>query len=91
MDSISISTELSKLAQLHDSFTEHNPMTFVIFLETFRSRLSEAQIEMIESRITELDNKHAQQMEELKKKVDYELLCAPLSEKMCDTGYMKMS
>ena len=87
MDSISIQTELLKLNQLHDSFTEHNPMTYVIFLETFRQRLSTAQIEMIEGKITELDNKHAQQMEELKSKIDYDLLCSPLSEKMSDTGY----
>jgi hypothetical protein len=88
MDSISITTELLKLNKLHDSFTEHNPMTYVIFLETFRQRLSAAQIDMIEGKITELDNKHAQQMEELKSKIDYDLMCAPLSEKMCDTGYM---
>jgi hypothetical protein len=88
MDSISIQTELLKLNKLHDSFTEHNPMTYVIFFETFRQRLSSAQIEMIEAKITELDNKHNQQMEELKTKIDYDLFCAPLSEKMSDTGYM---
>jgi len=87
MDSISITTELLKLNQLHESFTEHNQITYIIFLETFREKLSSAQIEMIEKKITELDNKHEQQMNELKSKIDYDLLCAPLSEKMSDTGY----
>lgn len=87
MDSISINTELSKLTQLHDSFTEHNPITFIIFLEMNRDKLSSSQIEMIEQKITTLDIQHTKHMEELKSKIDYDLMCTPLCEKTSDTGY----
>jgi hypothetical protein len=90
MDTLTIQSELAKIQQIHETFDENNAMTFIIFVETHRDKLSPMQIEMLENRITSITNKERERVNRFIETVDYDLLVAPLSEKMEDTGVMRI-
>jgi len=89
MDSLDITSELNKINAIHSSLNEHNPLTYIIFMEGNREHLSDAQIEWIEERITKLENKESHLLEKSLSKIDVGLAMAPLSSKMEEHGVMK--
>ena len=89
MDSLTINAELQKIQNIHSSLDEHNPITFIIFLETFRQKLSPEQIRMIDERIEELTNKTNTQVNQFLQTRDEKLMLTPLSLKTEESGIMK--
>lgn len=89
MDSIEITTELNKIGALHSSLDETNPMTYIIFQETFRSKLSELQHAWIDSKIEDLNHKINEKIERTKSRIpDIALAMADIRDKSCDYGEM---
>lgn len=88
MDSLTINAELQKIQNIHSSLDEHNPITFIIFLETFRQKLSPEQIRMIESRIENINNKFNNQLNDFLQTRDEELMKTPLLLKTEESGVM---
>lgn len=86
MDSITITTELNKIQNIHSCLNEDNPITFIVFQEQFRNKLSPAQNELISSRIDQLYNKSSSQIEEFISNRDFALMLAPLAEKCEEHG-----
>lgn len=89
MDSIQINTELNKIQQIHSSFDETNPLTYVIFQATFKDRLSPAQNEWLENKIQSLNRDIDAKISEFQSTIDVELAKAPLLEKMEVEGQLK--
>jgi hypothetical protein len=86
MDSITISTELNKIQNIHYCLSEDNPITYIVFQEQFRNKLSPAQNEMISSRIDKLYNKSSSEVEDFISSRDFALMLSPLSEKYEEHG-----
>jgi len=91
MDTIEINTELEKINKLHHSLDENNIMTFIIFLESNRTRLSEAQIGWVNDKIDRLTEQHRQRLESSCSNIDVELARKPLLEKGEDIGYQALA
>ena len=89
MDTIEINTELGKINKLHHSLDENNIMTFIIFLESNRPRLSTAQIDWVNDKIDRLTEQHRQKVESACSNIDIELARTPLLEKTEDIGYLQ--
>lgn len=86
MDTIEITTELEKINKLHHSLDENNTMTFIIFLESNRQRLSGAQIDWVNDKIDRLTEQQRQRIETSFSNVDIELARKPLLEKIEPQG-----
>jgi len=89
MDSIEITTELNKINRIHQSLNETNPITYILFQETFRDRLTDRQMEWIDYKITDLNNKLNMNVHKQLSNYDMGLLLAPILEKSEETGVMR--
>jgi hypothetical protein len=89
MDSVTISTELSKINNIHQSLNETNPITYIIFQETFRDKLSEAQMEYLDYKIADLNHKLNEKVHKQMSNIDVGLAMAPIHDKYEPIGYMK--
>jgi hypothetical protein len=87
MDSIEITTELNKINALHSSLNETNPMTYIIFLESYRAKLTDSQIEWLDNKIDALNRKTSELVELSMSNIDIGLAMQPLLSKTCETGY----
>jgi hypothetical protein len=88
MDSIEITTELNKINALHSSLNETNPMTYIIFLESYRAKLTDLQIEWLDNKIDSLNRKTSELVELSMSNIDIGLAMQPLLSKTSDTGYL---
>lgn len=89
MDSIEITTELNKVNAIHSSLDETNPITYIIFQETFREKLTEAQHAWLDMKVYELNHKATTRLEMAKSNIDVGLAMADIREKFSDHGIMK--
>lgn len=87
MDSIEITTELSKINSLHSSLNETNPMTYIIFLESYRAKLTESQIEWLDNKIDKLTQKTSELVDLSMSNIDIGLAMQPILSKTCEMGY----
>ena len=86
MDSIEITTELNKINRVHSSLDETNPITYIIFQETFRDQLSDAQHSWLDMKIYELNHKATTKLEMVKTNIDVGLAMADIRDKFHDVG-----
>lgn len=86
MDTIEINSELEKINKLHSSLDENNIMTFIIFLESNRHRLSNLQIDWVNDKIDRLTEKQRQQVESACSNINVEVARTPLLEKIEEVG-----
>ena len=89
MDSIEITTELNKINRIHKSLDETNPITYILFQETFRDRLTDRQMEWLDYKITDLNNKLNMNVHKQLSNYDMGLLLAPILEKSEEHGIMR--
>lgn len=89
MDEIEINIELKKINALHASLDESNCMTYIIFLESNRHRLNEAQIAWLDNKIDDLNEKTRLAFEKSMANIDVELATKPITEKMEETGLLR--
>jgi hypothetical protein len=89
MDSIEITTELNKINRVHSSLDETNPITYIIFQETFREKLSEAQHGWLDMKIYELNHKMTTKLEMVKSNMDVGLAMDDIRKKFDDVGIMR--
>lgn len=89
MDSIEITTELNKINALHSSLNETNPMTYIIFLESYRAKLTESQIEWLDTKIETLTQKTSNLVDLAMSNIDIGLSMQPITSKTCETGYLR--
>lgn len=89
MDSIEITTELNKVNAIHSSLDETNPITYIIFQETFREKLTEAQHSWLDMKIYELNHKATTKLDMVKFNIDVGLAMADIRDKFSDEGFMK--
>jgi hypothetical protein len=47
MDEEDIEEKLIQISEIHSSFTHHNPITYIIFLDECKNELSEEQINIV--------------------------------------------
>lgn len=86
MDEIEINTELKKINALHSSLDESNVMTYIIFLESNRPRLNEAQIAWLDNKIDAINEKTRIAFEKSMEHIDVELATKPLADKSKEYG-----
>jgi hypothetical protein len=86
MDSIEITTELNKINRIHSSLDECNPITYIIFQETFRDRLSPLQMDWLDAKITSLNQDIHDKVRHFQNNIDVGLAMRPISTKMEDVG-----
>lgn len=86
MDSISIIVELNKIQSIHSCLNEENPITYIVFQEQFRDKLSQQQHELLNARIDQLYNKESSKVQEFISTRDFSLMLAPLCEKYEEHG-----
>jgi len=86
MDTVEIHDELKKVNAIHGSLDETNPMTFVILLETNRTRFNQAQIRWIEEMISILVDKQKKRIDLSLSNIDVELAKTPILEKSHTSG-----
>jgi hypothetical protein len=89
MDSIEITTELNKINRVHSSLDETNPITYIIFQESFRDKLSESQHAWLDMKVYELNHKATTKLEMVKSNIDVGLAMADIRDKFSDHGIMK--
>lgn len=89
MDSIEITTELNKINRVHSSLDETNPITYIIFQETFREKLSYSQHSWLDMKIYELNHKATTKLEMVKSNIDVGLAMADIRDKFNDVGIMR--
>jgi len=89
MDSIEITTELNKINRIHKSLDETNPVTYIIFQETFKHLLTDKQMEWLDNKITDLNHKMNMNVHKQLSNYDMELLRAPILEKSEESGIMR--
>jgi len=87
MDSIEITTELNKINAIHSSLNETNPMTYIIFLESYRAKLTESQIEWLDTKIDKLTQKTNELVDLSMSNIDIGVAMQPLLSKICEMGY----
>jgi hypothetical protein len=88
MDSIEITTELNKINSIHSSLNETNPMTYIIFLESYRAKLTDSQIEWLDNKIDKLTQKTSELVDLAMSNIDIGVAMQPLLSKTSDTGYL---
>jgi len=89
MDAIEITTELNKINHIHRSLDETNPVTYIIFQETFKHLLTDKQMEWLDNKITDLNHKMNMNVHKQLSNYDMELLRAPILEKSEESGIMR--
>ena len=89
MDAISITTELTKINRIHASLDEANPITYIIFQESFRDRLSEAQHGWLDMKIYQLNHHLTTKLEFVKSNIDVGLAMSDIREKFHDVGTLR--
>ena len=89
MDSLTISTELNKINKVHHSLDETNPITYIIFQETFRDQLSSAQMEYLDYKIADLNHKLNEKVHKQMSNIDVGLAMQSILDKYNPIGYMK--
>ena len=89
MDSIEITTELNRVNAIHSSLDETNPITYIIFQETFREKLTDAQHAWLDMKIYELNHKATTKLEMVKSNIDVGMAMADIRDKFSDHGFMK--
>ena len=88
MNSITITTELNKINRVHSSLDECNPITYIIFQETFRDRLSPLQMDWLDAKITSLNQDIQDKVRHFQDNIDIGLAMLPITSKTEDTGTM---
>ena len=88
MDSVEITTELNKINRVHGSLDETNPITYIIFQETFRDRLTASQHEWIDFKVADLNHKLNETVHKQMSNIDIGLALSSLSDKTEDFGTM---
>lgn len=91
MDTIEINTELKKIQALHGSLDENNVMTYIIFLESYRHKLSDGQIQWLDEKIDRLNEKSRATFEQSLSNIDVELASRPITDKMEEGGLMRIN
>lgn len=86
MNTVEVNEELKKVNAIHSSLDETNPMTFVILLETNRTRFNQAQILWIEEMIRILVEKQKNRVEKTLEGIDVDLAKMPILEKSDSFG-----
>jgi hypothetical protein len=81
MDEDDIQDELIKIYDIHESFTTGNPLTFVLFLEENRNKLTEEQIEWVNKRIKKLIHVQKEINKKILEKIDNEISREPANMK----------
>ena len=89
MNELDIHDELLKINNIHRSLDESNIMTYIILLETNKTKLSQGQILWINQRIAALNEKQRLATEDSLSGVDLELAKKPLLEKCSVSGYIR--
>jgi len=90
MDTVEINEELKKVTAIHGSLDETNPMTFVILLETNRTRFNQAQILWIEDMIRILVDKQKKRVDLSLANIDVDLAKMQILEKSDTFGTLKI-
>lgn len=91
MDTIEINTELKKINALHGSLDENNVMTYIIFLESYRHKLSVGQIQWLDDKIDRLNENCRAAFERSLEHIDVELAKRPIIDKMDEVGHMRIN
>lgn len=91
MNAKQIKTELAKIHAIHNSLDENNILTFIIFLESYKTRLSAEQIIWVNDKIDMLEEENRQKMEESLQNIDVNLAKAPLTHKYEATGNLQVA
>ena len=89
MDELEINDELMKINNIHRSLDAENIITYIILLETNKTKLSQGQILWINSRIASLNEKQRKQVADGLENIDVELAKSPLSCKTTSFGCLK--
>ena len=88
MDAISITSELNKINRVHSSLDETNPITYIIFQETYRDKLSPLQMDWLDAKITQLNQDIHDKVRHFQNNIDIGLAMQPITTKMEDVGTM---
>ena len=86
MNAKQIKTELAKIHAIHNSLDENNILTFIIFLESYKNRLSAEQIIWVNDKIDMLEEENRQKVEDSLQNINVDLAKASLCEKHQETG-----
>lgn len=86
MNSVEITSELNKIYAIHHSLDDQNEMTFVILLETNRTRFNAQQIQWVENMIDILHGKEQERIQQTLATIDIELAKMPILEKSSSFG-----
>jgi hypothetical protein len=86
MNSVEITIELNKIYAIHHSLDDQNEMTFVILLETNRTRFNAQQIQWVENMIDILHGKAQERIQQTLATIDVELAKRPILEKSSTYG-----
>ena len=89
MDSVEITTELNKINRVHSSLDETNPITYIIFQETFRDKLTAAQMQWLDFKITDLNHKLNETVHQQMSNIDIGLALSSLLDKTQEVGTMR--
>lgn len=90
MDEDEIQDELIKIYDIHESFNTSNPITFVLFLEEHKDKLTEEQKEWINKRIKKLIHTQKEINKKILEKMDNEISRQPANTKSDETkNYFK--
>lgn len=89
MDSVEITTELNKINRVHSSLDETNPITYIIFQETFRDRLNASQMQWLDFKIADLNHKLNETVHKQMSNIDIGLALSSLSDKTVEFGVMR--
>jgi hypothetical protein len=89
MDSVEITTELNKINRVHSSLDETNPITYIIFQETFREKLNASQMDWLDFKIADLNHKLNETVHKQMSNIDMGLALASLSDKTEEFGIMR--
>lgn len=82
MEEFEIEFELDLIREIHPSFDEENPITYVLFLERNKEKLNEKQIELFEEEIKRLKKKQEFYTKKMLEKFTDPLSRVPLLEKI---------
>lgn len=89
MDSVEITTELNKINRVHSSLDETNPITYIIFQETFRDKLNASQHEWIDFKVADLNHKLNETVHKQMSNIDMGVALASLSDKTEESGTLR--
>lgn len=88
MDEDDIKDKLLEINAIHTTFTDENPLTFIIFLNENKDLLNDLQVKWCEDKIKELTKKQSRTYKKWTDKIDNEISRLPISEKIGE-NYVK--